>query len=128
MPRKNTRGPSNPKSSRPYMPGYGILGPNSGRGLVPWKWARKKFSEARNYMLGTTSPNGAPHMMPVWGIVMNDVFYLSTGKNSRKARNFQSNPKCVVGVESQDKEEAIIMEGIAEGVSDKTFLKRFKET
>ncbi len=110
------------------MPGYGILGPNSGRGLVPWKWARKKFSEARNYMLGTTSPNGAPHMMPVWGIVMNDVFYLSTGKNSRKARNFQSNPKCVVGVESQDKEEAIIMEGIAEGVSDKTFLKRFKET
>ncbi len=67
-------------------------------------------------------------MMPVWGVLMDDVFYFSTGKNSRKALNLKSNPKCVVGVGSQVKEEAIIMEGKAEGVSDKALLKRFIET
>ncbi len=65
--------------------------------------------------------------MPVWGVVMDDVFYFSTGNNSRKARNLQSNPSCVVGIGRQDNEEAIIVEGVAEKVSKKPLLKRFKE-
>ncbi len=125
--KKNPRQQSDPKASRPYMPGYGVLGPKSGRGLLPWKWARKKFSEARNYWVGTTRPNGSPHMMPIWGVMMDDVFYFSTEQNSQKARNLQSNPKCVVSIGRQDNEEAIIVEGVAEKVTEKTLLTRFKE-
>ncbi len=129
MPRKkNSQVSFTPKASRPHMPGYGILGPEMGRGLLPWDWARKKFSKARNYWVGTTRPNGSPHIMPVWGVMMDDVFYFSTGKKSRKARNLQSNPKCVVGIGGQENEEAIIIEGVAEKVSGKTLLKRFNDT
>src|SRR5215211_6119397 len=31
---------SDPQARRPYMPGYGIAGPNEGRGLLPWSWGR----------------------------------------------------------------------------------------
>lgn len=66
-------------------------------------------------------------MMPVWGVLMDDVFYFSTGENSRKAHNLQSNPNCVVSVENQDNEEAIILEGVAKKVSEEKLLKSFKE-
>lgn len=125
--KKSLGRPSDPKVSRPHMPGYGILGPKNGKGLLPWKWARKKFSEARNYMLGTTRPDGTPHIMPVWGVWMDELFYFSTGENSRKAHNLQSNPKCALGIGNQDNEESIILEGIAEKVSEKRLLNRFKE-
>jgi general stress protein 26 len=78
-------------------------------------------------MLGTTRPNRSPHMMPVWGVLMDNVFYFSSGEKSRKARNLRSNPKCVVSIENQDNKEAIILEGAAEKVSEKTLAKRFKE-
>src|SRR5690606_27626478 len=28
-----------PVAERPYMPGYGIVGPDEGSGLLPWSWA-----------------------------------------------------------------------------------------
>jgi len=38
-----------PQVSRPYMPGYGILDPDQGSGLLPWSWAAERMSSARNY-------------------------------------------------------------------------------
>jgi hypothetical protein len=29
-----------PEAARPYMPGYGILGPTEGQGLLSWSWRR----------------------------------------------------------------------------------------
>jgi hypothetical protein len=40
---------NSPQVSRPYMPGYGILGPDEGSGLLPWSWAAERLSHARNY-------------------------------------------------------------------------------
>jgi hypothetical protein len=56
-----------PKASRPYMPGYGILDAKSGSGLLPWSVAVERLTEARNYWIATTRPDGRPHAMPVWG-------------------------------------------------------------
>ena len=32
-----------PKAGRPHMPGYGIVGPDQGSGLLPWSWAEERL-------------------------------------------------------------------------------------
>jgi Pyridoxamine 5'-phosphate oxidase len=104
-----------PRASRPNLPGYGIVAENEGDGLLPWSWAASKLASARNYFLATITeaPSGArPHLMPIWGLWLDDTFQFSTGKESRKARNLLRNPRCVVCLEGG--EESIVVEGVAE--------------
>ena len=116
-----------PEASRPYMPGYGILDANAGRGLLPWSWTTERLAKSHNYWVATTRPDGRPHVMPVWGVWLGDAepgggFYFSTGKNTRKAQNLAANPRCVVCAESAD--EAIIVEGVVEPVDDPSLYAR----
>ncbi|MFY9557408.1 MAG: pyridoxamine 5'-phosphate oxidase family protein [Blastocatellia bacterium] len=112
-----------PKASRPHMPGYGILDAGSGKGLLPWNWATERLAKARNYWLATTRPDGNPHLMPVWGVWLDDKFYFSTGSKSRKARNLAGNPRCAIGCEVG--EDQIIVEGVTELMSDSELRRRF---
>jgi len=98
-----------PIASRPFMPGYGILDENSGQGLLPWSWALERLLPSRNYWLSTTRPDGRPHCMPVWGVWLGNVFYFSTGRDSRKAKNLEVTPWCVVCPDQAT--EAVIVEG-----------------
>ena len=104
------------------MPGYGILDATHGK-VLPWSWARSHLSKGRNYFLATTKPDGAPHVMPVWGVWLEDRFYFSTGRESRKARNLAANPKCTVSIERS--REAVIVEGAASELNDKALFKKF---
>jgi len=119
-----------PVASRPYMPGYGILDADAGRGLLPWSWATERMAKSHNYWVATTRPDAQPHVMPVWGVWLGDAepggaFYFSTGKNTRKAHNLASNPRCVVCSECAD--EAIILEGIAEELTAESLPPQFKD-
>ena len=116
---------SKPRSSRPYMPGYGIQDASAGKGLLPWAWATERLIRARNYWVATTRPDGRPHAMPVWGVWLEDRFFFSSAVESRKARNLAENAYCVIGVEPAD--EAIILEGMAERVSDQALMRRFAD-
>jgi general stress protein 26 len=102
------------------MPGYGL--PRGTRGLMPWSWAENRLRKSHNYWLVTTRPDGAPHAMPVWGIWVDSVYYFSTGRKSRKAKNLAGNPRCVVCNEAAD--QAVIVEGIAEEVIDPRVIER----
>lgn len=121
--KKQGRKASEPEASRPYMPGYGILDAQSGRGLLPWSWAEERLGRSHNYWLATARPDGGPHAMPVWGIWLEGRFYFSTGQQSRKARNLALDPRCVVCTERGD--QAVIVEGVARRVTDKSQLKQF---
>jgi hypothetical protein len=99
-----------PKGTRPHMDGYGV--PSSSEGMLPWKWAQERFSKSHNYLLSTVRPDGSPHVMPVWGVWLDGAFFFSTSASSRKAKNLEQNPRCVVCNEKA--EEAIILEGIAQ--------------
>jgi hypothetical protein len=105
------------------MPGYGILDADAGRGLLPWSWAAERITNSHNYWIATTRPDGRPHVMPVWGVWLEDGFYFSTGKNTRKAQNLAADPRCVVCAECAD--EAIIVEGVVEPVDDASVYDRF---
>jgi hypothetical protein len=109
-----------PKAERPHMPGYGV--PRSRKGLLPWAWAERRLTRSHNYWLITVRPNGRPHAMPVWGLWLDGVFYFSTGRKSRKARNLARNPRCIVCTERAD--EAVIVEGVAREMKGAAVLGR----
>jgi nitroimidazol reductase NimA-like FMN-containing flavoprotein (pyridoxamine 5'-phosphate oxidase superfamily) len=113
-----------PEASRPAMPPeYGIHAPTEGRGVLPWTWASERLAVARGYWLATTRPDGRPHVAVVWGVWLLDRYYFATSPASRKGRNLAANPRCVVCPE--DTAEAVIVEGIAEAVTDHVAIERF---
>jgi PPOX class probable F420-dependent enzyme len=116
-----------PEATRPSMPPqYGIQAPTEGKGVLPWSWATERLAQTRGYWLATTRPDGRPHLAVVWGIWAHDQFYFATNAASRKGRNLAANPHCVVCPEQTA--EAVIVEGVAEAVTDPAGIRRFAET
>ncbi len=115
-----------PKTGRPDMPrSYGLKGPRSGSGLMPWSQASVQLAQARNYWVCTVRADGRPHAMPVWGVWLEDQLFFSTSRASQKGRNLARDPRVVVHLESGD--EVVILEGMAEEVMDEGQLTRFAE-
>ena len=110
-------------AGRPNMQGYGILDADKGKGLFPWSWAIERLSSAHTYWVATTRTTGAPHVMPVWGVVIDEMFCFSTGSQSRKARNLSEDPRCVITCEVN--QDQIIVEGQAAVVADSELKERF---
>ena len=125
MSKQKQSGDQNPAPSRPHMPEYGLLDAESGSGLFPWSHVSERMAAARNYWVATTQPDGRPHAAPVWGLWLDEAFYFGTALSSRKARNLEANPGIVVHLESGD--DVVILEGIAEKVSDAALLARLDE-
>jgi nitroimidazol reductase NimA-like FMN-containing flavoprotein (pyridoxamine 5'-phosphate oxidase superfamily) len=63
-----------------------------------------------------------PHVMPVWGVWLEDAFFFSTGHKSRKGQNLAVNPACTVA--NDDGAEAVIVEGEAQPVEHAALLER----
>ncbi len=100
------------------MPGYGILGPSEGSGLLPWAWAEQRLAASRNYWVVTLWPDGRPHAMPVWGVwdFEHRWLWFSSSLQSRKARNIAADGRCTVATEDAD--DPVVVEGRAEIVTD----------
>ena len=65
-------------------PGDGIVGAEEGKGLFPWAWVARKVNGCRTFWLATILAGyGRPHVMPVWGVWLDDAFFFSTGRKSR---------------------------------------------
>jgi hypothetical protein len=108
------------RHSRPFMPGYGIVGEKEGGGLLAWDFVEQRMAAARNYWVSTAGAQG-PHAAPVWGLWHSGVFYFSTGTKSRKGRNLGAAPQVSVHLESGD--EVVIIEGNVEEVKDPPVLR-----
>jgi nitroimidazol reductase NimA-like FMN-containing flavoprotein (pyridoxamine 5'-phosphate oxidase superfamily) len=119
--KKPANADSGPKASRPFAPGYGIAGAMDG--LLPWSWVVRKMTRSHTFWLSTIhSANARPHVMPVWGVWVDDSFFFSTGGKSRKGQNLAANPACTVT--NDDGEEAVIVEGTAKPVEGESTLER----
>ncbi|HVF14291.1 MAG TPA: pyridoxamine 5'-phosphate oxidase family protein [Acidimicrobiales bacterium] len=102
--------------SRPLMPGYGVLGPSEGTGLLPWSWAEERLVAAPRYWLATVCPDGRPHVMPVWAVWDAGCLWFSSSLGSRKARNLDADQR--VTVTTDNTLEPVVLEGIAERMVD----------
>jgi PPOX class probable F420-dependent enzyme len=112
-----------PRASRPHMPGYGILGPTEGTGLLPWSWAEERLARSHDYWLATTWPDGRPHVMPVWGVWLDDALWFSSSLGSRKIHNLRHDPRCVATTD--DARDPVVVEGRAEIVTDRPLIGAF---
>jgi nitroimidazol reductase NimA-like FMN-containing flavoprotein (pyridoxamine 5'-phosphate oxidase superfamily) len=110
-------------AGRPFAPGYGIMGPKEGKGLLPWAWVARKMAKCHTFWLATVyAGQSRPHVMPVWGVWVDEAFYFSTGKNSRKGQNLATNSSCTVT--NDDGKEAVIVEGSAKPIDDRAILEQ----
>jgi hypothetical protein len=100
-----------PVAGRPFMPGYGILPAHEGTGLLEWSWAVGQLTASHDYWLATASPDG-PHVMPVWGVWLDEGLWFSSGLRSRKARDLAHDPRCALTTD--DARSPVIVKGVAE--------------
>lgn len=99
------------------MPGYGIVGPTEGAGLLPWEWATDRLTRSHDYWLATVWPQARPHVTPVWGVWRDDALWFSCSRYSRKARNLHANSAAVATTD--DPRDPVIVEGHAILVDDR---------
>lgn len=111
-----------PSADRPHMPGYGVE-PASTGGLLPWSWAEQRLAGSHDYWLATVHPSGRPHVMPLWGVLLDRHVWCSTSPTSRKAANARANP--AVTVTTDDPSQPVIVEGTAMVVTDADAIARF---
>jgi len=71
-------------------------------GDLDWSEVAARLAPARNYWLGTTTRGGAPHAAPVWGVVVDDQFYIHSERRTAKARHLVRDPRIVVHLESAE--------------------------
>ncbi len=94
---------------------------------IPTKWsrARDELAAAAVYWLSTVRPDGRPHVTPLLGIWLDGALYFCTGPNERKAKNLLANCHCVLTTGDSTLEGLdLVIEGTAEGVSDRAELGR----
>ena len=107
------------------MPGYGLLGPTEGSGLLSWEWAHERLVASHDYWLATTRPDTRPHLMPVWGVWDGASLWFSSANTSRKATNLRASSRCSVATDNAY--EPVVLEGDALAVTDRHELERALE-
>ena len=73
--------------------------------------------------VATIRPDGRPHVMPVWGIWLEDAVWFSSSRGSRKARNLDANPNCTITTDNAY--EPVIVEGAGVRFTDLSTITRF---
>jgi hypothetical protein len=101
-----------PPAERPRTPDvdYGV--PAEGGTMIGWSESVERLRTAEAYWLATTGPDGGPHVVPVWGVLVDDDLYLETGApNTKKVRNLAGNPAVAVHLDGVN--QALIVLGTA---------------
>ena len=80
--------------------------------MIGWSESVDRLLHAEAYWLATGRPDGSPHVVPVWGVLVDGDLYLETGAaNTAKARNLARNPNVAVHLDGIN--DALIVEGRA---------------
>jgi Pyridoxamine 5'-phosphate oxidase len=92
----------------------------AGSRTLSWPDVRTRLEQATHYWLATTRPDGRPHVVPVDGLWVDDVWYFGGSPEAIHQRNLRTHPEVVVHL--PDPMAAVIVEGRAEwripGVAD----------
>lgn len=84
---------------RPRVPdGYGV--PDDDRGLQEWSRAERRLAAAETVWLATTRPDGRPHVVPRWGVWLDNHFHYDGAPTTRHVRNLGDNPHVALHLES----------------------------
>jgi len=85
------------KVTRPKFPRGYVDKPIS---FVDWDWVATRLSESENYWLCSVHPDGTPHVIPRWGVFLDEKVYYDGSPETRHARNILINPNISVHLEN----------------------------
>jgi hypothetical protein len=113
------------KISRPKFPKGYVDKPTS---YLSWEQVNAQLTEAKHYWLCSTRPDGRPHVIPRWGVFIDNNFYYDGSPETRHAHNIAVNPHVIVHLESG--EHVVILEGTSEpaGKPDSKLAHRLAKT
>ncbi|MGB0388575.1 MAG: pyridoxamine 5'-phosphate oxidase family protein [Ardenticatenaceae bacterium] len=77
---------------------------------------RIRIVESQDFWLATVRPSLAAHLVPMWAVLVNDVFYMGTGPNSQKMRNILAHPRAVLAL--PDTRNVFMVEGMIRRLSE----------
>jgi len=97
------------------MPGYGTLPAKEGTGLLPWSWVVERLTRSHDFWLATVTPQGTPHLMPVWAVWHAGRLWFSSANGSRKARNLSTDARCTLSTDNP--QEPVVVQGRAERIT-----------
>jgi hypothetical protein len=83
--------------------------------LVDWQRVESRLvrgpaaddSHGDRFWLATMNPDGSPHLTGVGHMWVAGLFYLTTGETTRKARNLSRDPRCTLGVSTDEFDLAV---------------------
>ena len=83
-----------------------------------------RLTSAEAYWIGTVTPDGRPHVVPVWGIIFEGDLYLETGAPTTvKNRNLAANRNVLVHLDGVN--DAVLVRGTVERIPpDPAFRRR----
>lgn len=89
--------------------------PTTGGTFVEWVHVVRRLTDAEGYWLATVTPSGRPHVVPIWGVIVDGELYLETGApETIKNRNLRQNPNVAVHLDGVT--DTIIVRGLAEPI------------
>ncbi|MEQ4715465.1 pyridoxamine 5'-phosphate oxidase family protein [Nonomuraea sp. B19D2] len=96
---------------------------------TPWPEARDQLERAETYWLSTVRADGRPHVTTLMAVWQDGALHFTTGAEEQKARNLESNRNCALttGVSSMSGGLDLVVEGVAERVTDPGRLKRLAD-
>jgi hypothetical protein len=87
-------------AERPTAPsGYGYS--TEAKGMLEWDAVRDALAAATLYWIGSSRPDGSPHLHPIWGGWVGEHLYFEGGPTTRWAKNLANDPRVSFGVESK---------------------------
>ena len=95
-----------PKITRPHFPKGYVDNPKA---ILPWSHVVEKLSQAINYWTCSVKPNGRPHAIPRWAVMVGDKIYYDGSPETRHAKNISKNP--YVTLQLEDGSDVVIVNG-----------------
>jgi general stress protein 26 len=95
-----------------------------------WEETCRALDEAELCWVSTVRADGRPHVTPVVAVWAEGAIWFSTGAAEQKAVNMRTNPHVVVttGCNGWDRGLDVVVEGLAERVTDDAVLRRIAGT
>lgn len=88
------------------------------------------IAEQRVCRLATTEPDGTPHSVPVWYVILDGHIYIDTSSTSKKSQNIRYNPKACLTIdkgEEFDDFKGVMMQGVLDEEKDEQIVERCSE-
>ncbi len=79
---------------------------------LDWAGVRERLEKAERYWLATARSDGRPHVIPIDGLWVDDVWYFGGAPDTVHQRTVKENPNLVMHLE--DPMRAVIVEGVAD--------------